>query len=82
MNRESGKTPARGGFSEKEALLMSPAVKAYLNVLDETVRGAWNVPRALIDNREDIMVQLRITIEENGDVSFHSRREAVGQQAF
>ena len=69
VNREPGNTPTHGGLSGREALLMSPAVKAYLNVLDETVRGAWNVPRALIDNREDLMVQLRITIEENGDIS-------------
>lgn len=57
------------GMPGREALLMSPAVKAYLNVLDETVRGAWNIPRALLDNREDLMVQLRITIEDDGGVS-------------
>ncbi len=92
VSRDSGGKEAPGGEREKkayrrgvsgrEALLMSPAVKAYLNALDETVRSAWNIPRALLDNREDLMVQLRITIEEDGGVSSIIVERPSGKRLF
>lgn len=73
---------AWGGMSGRETLLMSPEVKAYLNALDETVRSAWSVPRALLDNREDLMVQLKITIEEDGGVSSIIVERPSGKRLF
>lgn len=63
----SPSTPA-GGIT-RETASIAPQIKAYLNRLDEAVRSAWVVPRALVDNREDLMVQVRITIETDGSVS-------------
>lgn len=79
---DESKKALYGGMSAKESLRMSPAVKAYLNVLDEMVRGAWNIPRALLDNREALMVQLRITIEEDGGVSSIIVERPSGKRLF
>ncbi len=66
----------------KGTLDMPPEIKAYLNDLDQKVRGAWTVPRVLIGNRSDLMVQLRIIIEENGGVSSIIVERPSGERPF
>ncbi len=63
--REENSSPSRG----KGNMSIPPEIKAYLNALDQRVRKSWIVPKALIENREDLMVQLRIIIENDGGVS-------------
>lgn len=81
-SREAAERSERSGAVEKNALLISPAVKAYLNVLDEMVRRAWNIPRALLDNKMDLMVQLRIIIEQDGGVSSIVVERPSGKRVF
>jgi len=72
---------ARRGVTP-QTLSIAPEIKAYLNLLDEKVREAWVVPRALVDNREDLMVQVRIIIETNGDVSSIILERPSGNRLF
>lgn len=60
---------ARGKVRGDVNMKISPQVKAYLNLLDLKVREAWIVPRALIGNRKDLMVQIRIVIGTGGELS-------------
>ncbi|MBI5904315.1 MAG: TonB C-terminal domain-containing protein [Deltaproteobacteria bacterium] len=69
---EAPKSPsAAGAFGggAQGTVRLSAELREYFRKLEESVRGNWVLPEALVRNAGKLMVEMRIVIEKDGKVS-------------
>lgn len=59
-----------------------PEHLAYFRQLDERIRSNWTVPAIVVGEKENLIVQLRIVIEQDGRVSLVRMEKTSGNSYF
>jgi len=59
-----------------------PEILAYFHALDERIRENWTVPELALTDSRNLIVQLRITIEEDGTVTNVRMEKTSGNNYF
>lgn len=75
-------SPAAGMSGATGKVRMPPEYLAYFRLLDEKIRSNWTVPEITAGEKEKLMVQLRIVIEKNGQVSQVRMEKSSGNPYF
>jgi TonB family protein len=81
QRKESPSAPA-GLAGAVGTARVSPEYLAYFRQLDEKVRSNWNVPVLAVEEKEKLMVQIRIVIEIDGRVSQVRMEKTSGNTYF
>jgi len=61
---------------------VSPETLAYFHALDERIRENWTVPDLALSNSRNLIVQIRITIEQDGKVTNVRMEKTSGNPYF
>ncbi len=80
--QRAAQAPAAGMSGAKGKARMPPEYLAYFRLLDEKIRSNWTVPEITAGEKEKLMVQLRIVIEKNGQVSQVRMEKSSGNPYF
>jgi colicin import membrane protein len=78
----SGARATAGGGGAQGTVRLSPELRDYFRRLEESVRGSWVLPAALVRDAAKLVVELRIVIEKDGRVSEERIERGSGNPYF
>ena len=78
----SGARGAAGGGGAQGTVRLSPELRDYFRRLEESVRGSWVLPGALVRDAAKLVVELQIVIEKDGRVSGERIERGSGNPYF
>ena len=73
---------AAGGGGAQGTVRLSPELRDYFRRLEESVRGSWVLPGALVRDAAKLVVELQIVIEKDGRVSGERIERGSGNPYF
>lgn len=80
--KRSSPSPPTGFAGAPGTARVPPEHLAYFRLLDEKIRSNWTVPSLGVEEKEKLMVQLRIVIEKSGLVSRVRMEKPSGNSYF
>ena len=80
--KRASSSPPAGIPGAAGTVRVPPEHLAYFRQLDERIRSNWTVPALAGKEKEDLIVQLRITIEKDGQVSTVRMEKTSGNPYF
>lgn len=80
--KHSAQSPPTGFTGAPGTARVPPEYLAYFRQLDEKIRSNWTVPALGMEEKEKLMVQLRIVIEKSGLVSRVRMEKPSGNSFF